>query len=364
MASQGKSYIATNINTTPERYITGNNRLGDRAITSNIIDGKRYFSSIDAEIYIGGANSSYIDDIVQISWSVEQATMPLYGYNSYTFDDLAVGIRQITGSFIINFTKSGYLYDILRKTEGVNRASFYENLPSDNNLIWTSNFHKEHTASWDKSFNILIGYGDYNKNSDKTTLILLHCVQLTGCQQVLGADGSPIAEAYSFIAKDIRYEVSGIPDNDEAPIPDDDEKEKEEEFYFNTNSIILTRTTIKHRYTPQISNSYSFSILETSYKNGKPIFTQVKLLSSDTSELTKTYITIPFGSNESFKITGEEVALIEMEINKQLRLNVPEDSLYMYCDLIVDYSKGNPDERFQYYLNKKKVKIKIINTLI
>ena len=111
MINQGNSYLSKNITLNNSRFNEKTNRLGDRTITSNIIDGKRYFSAIDAEIYFGGINNTFIDEIVQITWTLEQATLPIYGYNSYVFDDLVIGSRQVTGSFSINFTKSNFLYD-------------------------------------------------------------------------------------------------------------------------------------------------------------------------------------------------------------------------------------------------------------
>ena len=48
MGSQGNSYLSKSININNNRSLSSNTTLGDRTITSNIIDGKRYFSSIDA----------------------------------------------------------------------------------------------------------------------------------------------------------------------------------------------------------------------------------------------------------------------------------------------------------------------------
>ena len=148
MIQQGSSYLSKNLILNNSRYIDDVTRLGDRTITSNIVDGKRYFSSIDAEIYFGGLENTFIDEIVQISWTMEQATLPIYGYNSYTFDDLVIGSRQITGCFIINFTKSNFLYDVLRKAESINRASYYTNESDETALDLSSLFDMERKASW------------------------------------------------------------------------------------------------------------------------------------------------------------------------------------------------------------------------
>lgn len=65
---------------------------------------KRYFSSIDAEIYFGDI---FIDDINSISYEVVEKILPIYGFNSRKFDFLLQGTRIIQGQFTINFTKSG-----------------------------------------------------------------------------------------------------------------------------------------------------------------------------------------------------------------------------------------------------------------
>jgi hypothetical protein len=203
MASQGNNYLSTNLNISTTR-LNGTNGLGDRTITSNTVNGVRYFSSLDAEICFG---ETYVDEVVQITWSMQQATMPIFGYNSYTFDDLAIGARQVNGTFVVNFTKSNFMYEVLKNLQSVNRSSLYtpDNLSDNGRLSWSSNFNKEHMPAWDRSFNIMVGYGDQKKNGVNTTMLILCCVQLTGCQQVMGLDGSPVGEAYSFIAKDIRY---------------------------------------------------------------------------------------------------------------------------------------------------------------
>lgn len=40
--------------------------------------------------------------------------MPLYGYNSFTFDEVAVGARMIQGTFIINYLIPNYLAKLVR----------------------------------------------------------------------------------------------------------------------------------------------------------------------------------------------------------------------------------------------------------
>lgn len=364
MQSQGNSYLSKSVNVSSDRYLESTSRLGDRTITSNLINGKRYFSSIDAEIYFGGSSSTYVDDLIQITWNVEQSALPLFGYNSYTFDDLAIGCRQVVGNFAINFTKSGYLYEVLKNAESINRATFYTNKPDNSNLAWSSNFHKEHSPSWDKSFNIVIGYGDYNKSGSGTSLILLQCVQITGCQQVLGVDGNPIAENYSFIGKDVRYGVDDIPEVDPTEEPEteeDSEEESEEEFIFSVSNMYIDRvcTYIKDETREVIE--YNFNLTDYKYsESGEPVKVQIKFKGFEGTDLKNTSIELAFKQASSFTIPKDYATLIERDINKQKNNGFFKENMFVYCDLII-YYKQNGTNLIPYYINKQKTSIKFIN---
>jgi hypothetical protein len=63
----------------------------------------------------------------------------------------------------------------------------------------------------DKGFNILITYGPYNeKNGVKVagSAVTIVGVQLQGVSQVIGGDGNPIQEQYTFIAKDLNGRIN------------------------------------------------------------------------------------------------------------------------------------------------------------
>ena len=138
---------------------------------------KRYYSQVDAELYIG---ETYIDDIAGFHFQVQQNAMPLYGYNSYTVDQYAVGTRIINGVFVINFTSPGYLNKVL---EAVKSGSTANRLDA---------------ANWRTPFTIDIAFGVTNQ---------VHCilenVVLTGLSMQLGVSGEPITETYSFIASNM-----------------------------------------------------------------------------------------------------------------------------------------------------------------
>lgn len=63
----------------------------------------------------------------------------------------------------------------------------------------------------DNGFNILISYGPLNENNGINTPETTHSlvgVQLTGVSQIIGGDGSPVQEQYTFIAKDLDGDVT------------------------------------------------------------------------------------------------------------------------------------------------------------
>jgi hypothetical protein len=70
-----------------------------------------YFSGRDAAVYFG---DQFIDEIVEIHFSVHEAVIPYYGYASRIWDAVVRGHREISGVFTINFKKSGYILSALR----------------------------------------------------------------------------------------------------------------------------------------------------------------------------------------------------------------------------------------------------------
>lgn len=361
MLPQGNNYLSKNININMDRYkntnsISRGKRLGDRTLFSNSIDGKRYYSSLDAEIYLGDI---FVDDVVQISWAVEQATLPLYGYNSYTFDDIAIGARQITGAFSINFTKSMFLFDLLKSSRGVYRTSLNtKDDPNDNSKLgWTSFFDKEHKPMWDKSFNIKVGFGDYNKQGKDTSVTILHCVQLTGYQQILDTAGNPIGEIYNFIAKDIRYNADGIPENE----PDKNENNSEKENNEDINDISFTISASLNyeysRYDSYNHKMYAEPILNYKYSSYGINVTniKIKLYTKESKEINSTYVSIGKAKEGKYILDEESANIIYGSIKNTLK---DTEKNYLYCSFLILYEKNGVNST----LEKNNVKIQIQDT--
>lgn len=70
-----------------------------------------YFSGAQAQIYIGGV---LLDEVTTLQWNEHQSKIPLYGYASQYFDEMARGAIIVQGQFSINFIQPNYLYSVLQ----------------------------------------------------------------------------------------------------------------------------------------------------------------------------------------------------------------------------------------------------------
>ena len=192
------------------------------AVDSAIL--KRYYSSMDAEIYFG---NEYVEDIYDINWSIVQNVQPLFGYNSYTYDEIARGNRLIHGTFMINFTSPNYLFSILKEANKANTSMITNmtnyNVPAlsaDVKPVFRagamgSTERGHHNAMWPETFDIDIIFGEKSGAGDPVHVMILG-VAIQSCSMALSAgpnsltpqpDGSSIYEIYQFIAQDIRTEA-------------------------------------------------------------------------------------------------------------------------------------------------------------
>lgn len=187
---------------------------------------KRYYSVIDAEVYFG---NEYVEDVCNIDWTVRQNVMPLFGYNSYTYDEVSRGSRLVIGSFTINFTSPNYLFSILAEANKKNTALISSMTdytvpalsssiePKLNGKLLGSKERGHHANMWPQTFDIDIIFGEKTGAGNPVHIILLGCA-INSCQIVLSASTaqSPpvVLEQYNFIAQDIRTVV--VSDNDKT----------------------------------------------------------------------------------------------------------------------------------------------------
>ena len=174
---------------------------------------KRYYSSIDAEIYLG---NEYVEDICDIQWEIKQNNLPIFGYNSYTADDIAIGSRIVTGVFSIRFTSPNYLFKVLEaaKEEQIITMTSYKTATHDRVLgeptgkmdgslsgLLEGTKRKE---LWPQKFDIDIVYGKPSRGNREVHVFLTE-VRIINC--VSGAtisNPTPVTEMYNFVAKDIK----------------------------------------------------------------------------------------------------------------------------------------------------------------
>ena len=71
---------------------------------------KKYYSDTSAELYFNG---HWLEDINAVQWQVQRQTYPLFGYNSFIYDDVALGNRIIYGAFTMNFTEPDKLKNVI-----------------------------------------------------------------------------------------------------------------------------------------------------------------------------------------------------------------------------------------------------------
>lgn len=165
---------------------------------------KRYFSSLDAEIFIGGER---ILDIARIDFMYEEKKMPYYGFNSFIPSKIFVGQKIVQGTFMINFTEAGYIAKLLQR---IDRSE----LSSDLDLIGQA-CSNENAPLFGLQFDILVGYGGYNVPSEASlnnTYMVIQGACINGYQQILDTSGEPVMETYSFIAKAIKFDGYKYPE--------------------------------------------------------------------------------------------------------------------------------------------------------
>jgi hypothetical protein len=221
-----------------------------------------YFSGADVRIYFGDI---WVDEITSLQFTLQEQVAPIFGYASFTWDKVARGSRYVQGSFTINFKESYYLHSVMERLsskmkenaegvsagfnvekwkEGVDIEHLIANEGGNFDVIadefeksmWGAGqqqaqvSNRKHTTYFspnlssgteinnlnmkelaDNGFNILIGYGPMNekdgmKNAETTHSII--GVQLTGVSQIVGGDGQPVQEQYSFIARDLDGDVT------------------------------------------------------------------------------------------------------------------------------------------------------------
>lgn len=201
-------------------YIYGGNLLNREKYTSVVnttFGTRRYFSSIDTDVYFGDV---HIDEMVAFDFIIEEKKIPIFGYNNFTPKRLLTGQKSIQGSFAINFTQTFNLKNII---DGL-AESIYANAYEEAQFYCAD----DNKALFGKGFDITLSYGDAKGEGsyNSCTQTLVGCY-ITSYRQAFDTSGEPILDMYTFVAKDLLVVTDGSMDNsvnDDDKSTDNDDK--------------------------------------------------------------------------------------------------------------------------------------------
>lgn len=213
-----------------------------------------YFSAADIKIYLGDI---WVDDAIMVSYALSEQVMPIFGYNSFTYDAVARGQRTINGMLEMNFKSVGYLQQVLENADAIEFAiqngqrgkgyghKFFENTRLDiiletlgkasfdqianeyEKALWNdtdsdllSSDSKSYFPNSDYGFDLKIYYGpvqEVNNYGSKSlykamesqvsplTVEIINGVQFNSQSKQIatGNESQPVVESYSFIARDL-----------------------------------------------------------------------------------------------------------------------------------------------------------------
>ena len=213
---------------------------------------ERFEYSLD---YYSGAQAAMffehflIDEVTSLQWSVQQSKIPIYGYASQTFDEMAKGTIIVQGSFSINFVEAGYLWGVLDRIKNPRSSlplrleesisEWTQKSLADNDQSKTNNPYliKSHTDAYLKlrddslegdypnspslekektdhysnmrrtdtkklnGFDIYLSFR--HDQSANQTVHKIEDVHLLGKAQTVVIDENPVQEVYSFYAKNV-----------------------------------------------------------------------------------------------------------------------------------------------------------------
>lgn len=345
---------------------------------------KRYFSSIDAEIYFGDL---FIDDISSIQYEVVEKVMPIYGYNSLKFDFMLFGNRMIQGEFTINFTKSGWLLDIIKTLGSVTDKG------DKGNGIGQCCKREDSCGNsakglFDGIFDIIVSFGDHNSSvkSYGSSAHMIKGVRINGYRQVLDVSGDPIGETYSFIAQDIDFNIESknLLDNTFTTGNNNTNKSNSSKPKARSNMLMVAYgndnndiTNAQNMANKQEALSLSV-ICEHDYNDGQGTITSsFKILNNSIDKkdikLTKVSVTtidkraeykgLPVFKSSNFRYSYDNnkdiISIIPMDnmivYNRQIYKNFKKQRKNAYIDAVMNIElsyKGTP-----YVISNKPVKI-------
>ena len=207
---------ALSLRNTPgyQNYVIGIEKSIDGVVGSSVY--KKYYSDTSVELYFNGR---WVEDVNAIEWQIQRQAQPLFGYNSFIYDDVALGTRIVTGSFMINFTEPDYLRKVIEQEkieaqENTNTANYetvsQKQYTTDVTIEGTkTSFIKnpEHGQIWSQRFDLDVVFGESDTLNSSVILpkhiVLWDCV-LTGSRISAATNDGVLQEMYQFLARDFK----------------------------------------------------------------------------------------------------------------------------------------------------------------
>lgn len=197
-----------------QNYVIDTAKTIDGIVGSSVY--KKYYSDISAELYFNG---HWFEDIAMVQWHVQRQTYPLFGYNSFIYDDVALGNRIIYGMFTINFTEPNKLDKVIAQSKVEDNANTntatYEKLSQTVNKTaitvdgrqTTLETNPAHATIWSPRFDIDVVFGESDVLKSSVILpkhIVLWDCHLMGSQIGMATNDGVLQETYQFLARDFK----------------------------------------------------------------------------------------------------------------------------------------------------------------
>ena len=197
-----------------QNYVIDTAKTIDGVVGSSVY--KKYYSDISAELYFNG---HWFEDINSVQWQVQRQTYPLFGYNSFIYDDVALGNRIIYGMFTINFTEPNKLNSVIAQSKVEDAANqdtaSYEKVSKAVNSTQITidgqttklETNNAHAAIWSPRFDIDVVFGESDIVKSAVILpkhIILWDCHLMGSQIGMATNDGVLQETYQFLARDFK----------------------------------------------------------------------------------------------------------------------------------------------------------------
>lgn len=138
----------------------------------------KYFSGANVTVTL---DSESLIECAGISFVVNEANQPAYGYASNLYDVVLPGRRIIQGTFVVNF---------------------HTDINSQHKVV-TDTLDANSFLSEEPLFNIEIKYGDnFHESAENTVITLVNCFLISRGQTIQISE-NVILEEYGFIARNI-----------------------------------------------------------------------------------------------------------------------------------------------------------------